>query len=185
MKPVFVLALACLGASTGPVLAKVKAGASFGCTSFMQDFGKAAAPHAATFERPLTITRGFFGEEDGVDVRVMATGEDVEGTLKCKGDEFRRFEVRVGAPVSDKVAAALKAYEEAALMAAFQWDRPKVQTIVNAMSSDAAEYLRASVQRGDTYVSGKVEYHQGNALDLGLIWTDTDRTFIITSQSDE
>jgi hypothetical protein len=82
-------------------------------------------------------------------------------------------------------AAAMKAYEEAALIAAFQWDRPKVQTIVNAMSSDAAEYLRASVQRGDTYVSGKVEYHQGNALDLGLIWTDTDRTFILTSQSDE
>ena len=53
------------------------------------------------------------------------------------------------------------------------------------MSADAAEYLKASVQRGDTYQSGKVEYHQADALDLGLIWTDTDRTFVVTRQSDE
>ena len=25
-------------------------------------------------------------------------------------------------------------------------------------------------------LSGKVEYHQGDALDLGVIWTDADRT---------
>ena len=52
------------------------------------------------------------------------------------------------------------------------------------MSSDAAEYLRASAQRGDTAVSGKVEYHQGDALDLGVIWTDEDRTLIVTAQDE-
>ena len=184
MKAVCLLALASLCGVAQPAVAAVKK-APFGCASFMQDFPRAVPGHQAIFERPLTITRGFFGEQAGVEVRVLSTGEDIEGTLKCRGDEFLRFEVRVGAPVSDKLAAAHKAYEEAALISAFGYDRPKVQTIVNAMNSDAAEYLRASIQRGDTFTSGKVEYHQGGGLDLGLIWTEADRTFIISSQTDD
>ena len=183
MKALYVLAL-CLGAMPGPAFAKFKA-APFNCTSFMQDFINASPNRRATFERPLTITRGFFGDEDGLEVRVLSTGEDVDGTLKCKGDEFRRFEVRVTAPVNEKLAATLIEYEQAALVAAFRWDRAKVETIARAMSSDADEYLRASVQRGDTYRAGKVEYHQGDQLDLGLIWTETDRTFVVASQTDD
>ncbi len=156
-----------------------------GCAAFMQDFAKAAEGHRATFERPLVIARGFGGDEGGIEVRVLSTGEDVDGTLKCKGDAFDRFEVSGKAPVSEKLAAALKVYEQAALSAAFHWDRPKTEVVVTAMSADAAEYLKASIQRGDTYQSGKVEYHQGDALDLGRIWTDTDRTFVITKQSDD
>ena len=155
------------------------------CAAFMEGFTKAAVPHRATFERPLTITRGFFGDEAGVEVRVLSTGDDVDGTLKCRGDDFRRFEVRVASPVGDRLEADFKAFQEAGLISAFGWDHPKATTVVGAMGSDAAEYLRASIQRGDTYVSGKVEYHQGDALDLGVIWTDADRTFIITSQSDD
>ncbi len=184
MKAALILALACLGAMPATGIAAVKR-APFGCASFMEDFSKAAAGHRAIFERPLIITRGFFGEEAGVDVRVLSTAEGVEGTLKCKGDEFVRFEVSVKAPVNDKLSAAIKTYEQAALVAAFKWDRPKVETIVDAMTHDADEYLRASIQRGDTAISGKVEYHQGDALDLGLIWTEDDHTFIVTAQSDD
>ncbi|WP_131195283.1 hypothetical protein [Lichenihabitans psoromatis] len=184
MKALCVLALVCAAALPLPSFAKVKV-PPFGCASFMEDFTKAAQPNKVTFERPLNITRGFFGDDEGVEVRVLATGENVEGTLKCHGDEFRRFEVRVAAPVDEKLETTLKAYEQAALIAAFRWDRPKAEMIVNAMSSDAAEYLKASVQRGDTFLSGKVEYHQGDTLDLGLIWTDTDHTFIIASQTSD
>ena len=53
------------------------------------------------------------------------------------------------------------------------------------MASDADEYLRASLQRGDTYNAGKVEYHQGSAYDLGMIWTPSDKTLIVTTQSAE
>lgn len=155
------------------------------CAGYMDGFVKAALPRRVSFERPLTITRGFFGDEAGVEVRTLTTGDSIEGTLKCRGEEFRRFEARVAAPVTDKTAADFRAYEEAGLTAAFEWDRAKVATVVGALGSDAAEYLRASVQRGDTYVSGKVEYHQGDALDLGVLWTDTDRTFVITSQADQ
>ena len=183
MQAVRILALLCLGVMPGCAFAAVKK-APFGCAAFTEAFSKAAAGNRATFERPLIITRGFSGDEAGVDVRVLSTGQDVEGTLKCKGDQFIRFEISVKAPVGDKLAVLAKVYEQAALVAAFRWDRVKVETIVDAMSSDAAEYLRASAQRGDTFGSGKVEYHQGDALDLGMIWTEDDHTFIVTAQSD-
>ena len=185
MKAAVVVALISLGLLPAAASAAAPRKTAPTCPAFMEEFSKAIAPRQVTFERPLTITRGFFGDEAGVEVRTLTTSDNVEGTLKCRGDEFRRFEVRVAAPVTDRTATDFKAYEEAGLTAAFAWDRARVTTVVGAMSSDAAEYLRASVQRGDTYVSGKVEYHQGDALDLGVLWTDTDRTFVITSQSDE
>ena len=182
MNAVRVLALLASGVWCSGVWAAPAGGAVPACAAFMAEFTKAAEGHRATFERPLVIARGFGGDEGGIEVRVLSRGEDVEGTLKCKGEAFERFEVGARAPVGDKLAASLKVYEQAALIAAFHWDRPKTEVVVNAMSADAAEYLRASVQRGDTY---QVEYHQGDALDLGLIWTDADRTFVVTRQSDE
>ena len=153
--------------------------------TFIEGFTRATTGHRIVFERPLNITRGFGGDDGDIDVRVLNTGaDDVEGTLKCKGDTFRRFETRIRMPADDPVIAAFKVYREAALVAAFGWDKSKVQTIGNAISSDAAEYLHASIQRGDTYVAGKVEYHQGDTLHLGEIWTEEDRTLVITTQSE-
>lgn len=156
-----------------------------GCMVFVEAFTHATTGHKIVFERPLNITRGFGGEDGDLDVRVLATGpDDVEGTLKCKGDLFRRFELRIRIPADDPVIAAFKFYREATLSAAFGWDRSKVQTVAAAISSDAADYLHGSIQRGDTYVAGKVEYHQGDALDLGEIWTEDERTLVITTQSE-
>ena len=181
-----VVALMGLGASLSPAAAapaKTTATSSLGCLAFMEGFVRATTGHKIAFERPLNITRGFDGDDGDLDVRLLSTGaDDVEGTLKCKGDAFRRFEVRIGVPADEGVTAAFKDYQEATLLAAFGFDKAKAQTIVRAMSSDAGEYLRASAQRGDTAVSGKVEYHQGDALDLGLIWTDEDRTLIVSAQ---
>ena len=47
------------------------------------------------------------------------------------------------------------------------------------MSSDAGEYLAASRERGDVYVSGKTEEHAPGGVSLGLIATGSDRTFVI------
>ena len=173
-----------LGASLSPATA-APARAPLGCLAFMGSFVRATTGHRIAFERPLNITRGFMGDDGDLDVRVMSTGaDDVEGTLKCKGDAFRRFEVRIGVPADDRVMSAFGDYQEATLVAAFGWDKAKAQTVVRAMSTDAAEYLRASAQRGDTAVAGKVEYHQGDAFDLGLIWTDEDHTLIVTVQDE-
>lgn len=173
-----------LGASLPPAAA-APAKSTLGCLAFMEGFVRWTAGHRIAFERPLNITRGFGGDDGDLDVRVLSTGaDDVEGTLKCKGDAFRRFEVRIGVPADEGVIGAFKDYQEATLQAAFGFDKAKAQSIVRALSSDADEYLRASVQRGDTSVSGKVEYHQGDALDLGLIWTDEDHTLIVTVQDE-
>ncbi len=156
-----------------------------GCASFIQDFPAAASTFHATFERPLTISRGFGDLVSGVEVHILTSNTDVDGTLKCRGDEFLRFEARITIPAKDKTLTDFVAVEQAALMAVFRWDRTKAQTIEKAMSQDAGEYLRASIQRGDLYDSGKVEYHQADQLDLGLIWTQADHTFVISSQTDD
>ena len=156
-----------------------------GCASFIRDFSANATDFHATFERPLTISRGFGDLVSGVEVHILASNTDVDGTLKCKGDEFLRFEARITIPAKDKTLSDFVAVEQAALMGVFHWDRAKAQTIEKAMSQDAGEYLRASIQRGDLYDSGKVEYHQADQLDLGLIWTQTDHTFVISSQTDD
>lgn len=156
-----------------------------GCEAFMKDFAPAAAGYRVSFERPLTIARGFGDLMSGIDVHILSSDTKVDGTLKCRDDRFVRFELRATLPADAKILGDLDAFERAALMAAFRWDRPKAETIEKAMTADAGEYLRASIERGDLYNSGKVEYHQADQLDLGLIWTQTDHTFVISAQSDE
>jgi hypothetical protein len=178
------LATLVLGLMTVAVSAEAAPRSGPTCASFMADFPKALPGFRVSFERPLTITRDLFGGEDGIDVHILSTDADVDGTLKCKGEEFRRFEVRIESPFEDQARANFSQFEEASLATMFGWERPKAHTVVSAMSTDADEYLRASIQRGDTYRAGKVEYHQGDRYDLGLIWTEGDHTFIVTSQDE-
>ncbi len=172
--------MAAIGA--GPVHAAPRPGPT--CASFTADYPKALSAFRVSFERPLTITRDLFGGDDGIDVHILSTNADVDGTLKCKGDVFRRFEVRIEAPFAEPARTHFSAFEEAALATAFGWDSAKTHAVVSAMSTDADEYLRASIQRGDTFHAGKVEYHQAGRYDLGLIWTEADHTFIVTSQDE-
>ncbi len=51
--------------------------------------------------------------------------------------------------------------------------------MVRAMAADAREYLKASRERGDVYISGKTEEHEPGGVSLGLIVTDTDTAFIL------
>ena len=175
--------LACLGA--GPAGAATLKTPPMGCASFMQDFTAAATAYRASFERPLTIRRGFGGEEEGVEVRVLSTNADVEGTLKCRGDIFLRFELRIATPAKERTLTDFDAFARVSLAAALRYDGPRATAAVRTLAADAAEYLKASQQRGDIYVSGRTETHGPDKLDLGMLWTETDRTFVITSQKDE
>jgi len=47
------------------------------------------------------------------------------------------------------------------------------------MTADVGEYLVASRQRGDVYVAGKTEEHEPGGVSLGLMATNSDRTFVI------
>lgn len=174
-----------LGAAWPAAAATPAKPASLGCAAFMKDFPADASGYRISFERPLNIARGFGEASSGIDVRVLSSDTKVEGTLKCRDDAFLRFELRANLPADAKILADLDKFEVAALTAVFRWDRAKADTVERAMTADAGEYLRASAERGDLYVSGRVEYHQSDRLDLGLLWTQTDHTFVISSQSDE
>ena len=176
------IAFTCLSV---PALAAPKADL-LTCTSFMRQFPQTLPGFRVSFERPLTITRDLFGgDESGVDIHVLSTDAEVDGTLRCRGDDFQRFEVKIGTPADAPVESNFTQFEQATLMATLHFDKNRAATAVNAMSSDAAEYLRASIERGDTYKAGKVEYHQGGAYDLGVIWTPADKTLIVTTQADD
>ncbi len=177
--------LGCAAAGAAPARPEPAKPSGPGCEAFMRDFPGDAAGARVSFERPLTIARGFGDVMSGIDVRVVSSDTKVDGTLKCKDDRFLRFELRATLPADAKILADLDRFEVAALMAAFRWDRAKAETIERAMTADAGEYLRASVERGDLYNSGKVEYHQADRIDLGLIWTQADHTFVISAQSDD
>jgi hypothetical protein len=156
------------------------------CTGFMREFPQALPSFKVSFERPLTITKDLFGaDEPGIDIHVLSTNADVDGTLRCRGDEFRRFEVRIAAPAEAATETNFSQFEQAALATTLHLDKGKIAAVIGAMSADADEYLKASIQRGDTYNAGKVEYHQGTTYDLGMIWTPSDKSLIVTTQDDD
>ena len=109
----------------------------------------------------------------------ITTNADVDATLTCHGDAFLRFEAHVVEPASARAATSFDRFAEAALRAAMGWDAGRGQTTLRDMAADVREYLAASKERGDVYVSGKTEEHAPGGVSLGLIYTDTDRAFII------
>jgi hypothetical protein len=72
--------------------------------------------------------------------------------------------------------------QQAGILAAMKWQRTRAGQVLLSMSAEAAEYFRASEERGDVFVAGKVEHHAGAAGDLAMMWTKTDRTFIVLPQ---
>ena len=68
--------------------------------------------------------------------------------------------------------------QRAALVAAFKWSDAHAQSVIKTINTEADEYLKASIQRGDVVQAGKTEYHEGGG-DLGMLWTPKRRTFVI------
>ena len=109
----------------------------------------------------------------------ITTKVDVDATLACRGDQFLRFEARMGEPANARTATNFERFQAAALKAAMGWDAAKSRGVLRGMSADASEYLAASRERGDVYVAGKTEEHEPGGVSLGLIATGSDRTFVI------
>jgi hypothetical protein len=158
------------GASAKPALA--------GCDAFIEKLHSAASEMQVEFSHSLIVSRSK-SEENVFDV---TTKVDIDATLTCRGDEFERFEARVAEPTTARAATSFEHFNVAALRAALGWDAARSAERVRGMDGDAREYLAASKQRGDAYISGKTEEHLPGAVDLGLIFTDTDRAFIILAR---
>jgi hypothetical protein len=106
---------------------------------------------------------------------------EVDGTLECRADEFQRLDLRIAIPASARLLRQFERFQPAAARAALKWDAARAGTQLARLNRDVAEYFRASAERGDVYVSGHDEVHPAEGVSLGLIFTDSDRAFVITA----
>jgi hypothetical protein len=164
-----VLALAVGGSA--PALAQ-----SAGCTGFKEAMVRVAGDLKPEFIRPLVVSRGAGAGLDNFD---LVTRARIDGVLRCKEEAFVGFEAKITLPADARLLAQFDKVQEAALVAALKWAPSRAEATSRRMASDAAEYLRGSQERGDIVYSGRVEEHAGGGVDIGLLWTLTERNFVI------
>jgi len=169
------LSLSLLVGLAGPASAKP---ALSGCDAFIEKLRRDASEMQVEFSHSLIVSRAR-SDESAFDITTKA---EVDATLTCRGDEFLRLESRVVEPTSARGATSFERFNAAALRAALGWDAGHASEMVRSLNNDVREYLAASKQRGDVYVAGKTEEHLPGAVDLGLIFTETDRAFIIVGR---
>ena len=172
---VLALALAGWGAGVAP------AWAIAGCDAFTAAMKTSAADMGVEFSRAIVVSR----TRSDAMVYDVTTKVDVDATLSCRGDEFMRFEARIGEPAKARVNTNFERFQTEALKAALGWDAAKSRGVLKGMTSDASEFLNASRQRGDVYVAGKTEEHVPGSVSLGMMATDSDRTFVIVGPAGE
>jgi hypothetical protein len=146
-----------------------------GCDAFSSALRTEASDMQVEFGRAVVVSR----TRSDSNVFDITTRVDVDATLSCRGDQFVRFEARIGEPANARTTTNFERFQAAALKAALGWDGAKSRSVLKGMSADAGEYLAASRQRGDVYVAGKTEEHEPGGVSLGLMATGSDRTFVI------
>jgi len=170
-----VLALALTVASAPP------AWAIAGCDAFSTALRAGASDMGVEFSHAIVVSR----TRMNANVFDVMTKVDVDATLSCRGDELMRFEARISEPANARTTTNFERFQTAALHAALGWDGGKSRTVLHGMSADAREYLDASRQRGDVYIAGKTEEHVPGGVSLGLMATESDRTFVIVGPAGE
>ena len=148
------------------------------CTQFQDGFALLSKDLSLGFTRSLVVRRA--GNAAHTEQYDMTGDKDIFGTLVCKGEEFKRFELRLNIPAEQNILNRYGRLQEIALRVGLKLDAGQASSKLRDMVNDAADYLRASIERGDVYFSGKTEEHFGENGDVGLIWTDKDRSLIIT-----
>lgn len=165
----------CLGAVSANASA-----AEIGCDGFIDKLRAGASELGVDFGHALVVSRA----RSDTDVFDITTKSEIEGDMSCRKGRLIRFEARISEPTSAHGAGEFEGFQAAAMRAAFGWDAAKSRGTARAMTADAQEYLAASRQRGDVYISGKTEEHEPGGISLGLIVTDTDSAFIIIGAED-
>jgi hypothetical protein len=146
-----------------------------GCDAFSAALRASASDLGIEFSRAIVVSR----TRSDASVFDVTTKVDVDATLSCRGDTFLRFEARISQPANARTTTNFERLQAAALKAALGWDAGKSHGVLKGMTADAHEYLVASRQRGDVYIAGKTEEHEPGGVSLGLMATDSDRTFVI------
>lgn len=156
--------------------------AASSCAAFMEGFVKAAPGLKAEFVRPVLVRRG--PSDAGSEARDLVSEYSVDARLFCRGDRFLRFEAQTPGSADARMREGYYLIQEAATMAAFKWPRERAQKTIHGLTSEAADYLRASRERGDVFVAGKTERRAGREGDIAVFWTENERTFILVGPAD-
>jgi hypothetical protein len=151
-----------------------------GCQAFMHDFATALGDLKVEFTRTLVVG----GRARRGDLFNLVSEQEVDGSLECAGDEFVRLELRIAVPANARTQRHFERFQPAALKAALKWDNARIASVLSRLSADVAEFLRGSEQRGDVYVSGHDERHLADGTIVGLFWTQTDHSLVISSAVD-
>jgi hypothetical protein len=172
---VLAFALAGCGAGVEPAFAIA------GCDAFTAALRTGASDMGVEFSRAIVVSRS----RSDANVYDVTTKVDVDATLSCRGDQLMRFEARISEPAKARTSTNFERFQSAALKAALGWDEARSRGVLKGMSADAREFLDASRQRGDVYIAGKTEEHEPGGVSLGLMATDSDRTFVIVGPAGE
>jgi hypothetical protein len=146
----------------------------------MRDFATALGDLKVGFSRALVVS----GRARRGEVYAIVSEQEVDGTLECQGDDLLHLELRIAVPANARTARHFDRFQPAALRAALQWDNARTSSVLARMTSDVAEFLQASAQRGDVYVSGHDERRLADGTTIGLLWTPTDRALVISAATD-
>jgi hypothetical protein len=149
-----------------------------GCEAFLQKMRADGSDIGLEYSRALVVSRVHTTRAD-YDI---TTNSDVDGTLVCQGDQFLRFEAHALEPMRGKAAEGFARLQQIAMKAALGWDGSKAKSESRGLSGEARDYLAASRQRGDVYISGKTERHEPGSVGVGMIFTEIDRSFVIVAE---
>jgi len=169
--PLALIALSFVSAQT------VLAAAS--CEAILKKFPQAAPGIKIEFIRPVVVSRGELAE--GVRVLDLVTDAKVDGQLLCKDDQFVRFTARIGASADANLRDIFFRIQQAAVVSIIGWPARRAAATLHGMAAEVADFLRASIERGDVELAGKTEEHAGQAGDIGMIWTRTEREFVLVA----
>jgi hypothetical protein len=150
--------------------------AAVGCDAFKEGMLRGSGDLKAEFVRPLIVSRG---GGSGLEAFDLVTRARIDGVLKCQGENFVSFEAKIAMPADADLISRFGSVQRAAMMSALGWSASRAEKRVQEIATEAADYLRASDERGDVAVAGKVEEHLPGSLDIGVIWTHGERTFIV------
>jgi hypothetical protein len=145
------------------------------CQTFMRDFSANLGDMRVEFARTVVV-----GNSRN-EIYTLRSELEVDGTLECRADELLRLDLRIAVPASARLQRQFDRFQPAAVRAALKWDGTRTAGLLARLNRDVADYYRASAERGDVYISGHDEVHLPEGASLGLIFTDTDRSFVITA----
>lgn len=147
-----------------------------GCGKFREAMTRASGELKADFARPLVVSRG---SATGIEQYDLVSRARIDGMLRCRGEAFVSFEATIHLPADAALAGHFAEAQTAALISALGWPQARANAMTLALARDAAEYLRGSAERGDVSVAGKTEEHLAGDVEVGAVWTRTERTFIL------